>query len=78
MCCTDSCRRVLNFGVRRSEGVGGDFVKDVSLTRVNKDTIQLRDRIQMELRMDLSLYEGSREISQDSNYRNNTGVVLLL
>ena len=78
MCCADSCRHVLNFRVRRSEGVGDDFVKDVSLTRVNKDTIQVRDRIQMELRMDFSLYEGSREISRDSNYRNNTGVVLLL
>ena len=63
MCCADSRRCVLNFGVRRSEGVRGDFVKDVSLTRVNKDTIQVRDRIQMELRMDFSLYEGSREIS---------------
>ena len=63
MCCADSRRHVLNFGVRRLEGVGDDFVKDVSLTRVNKDTIQVRDRIQMELRMDFSLYEGSREIS---------------
>ena len=40
MCCADSRRRVLNFGVRRSEGVGGDFIKDISLTRVNKDTVE--------------------------------------
>ena len=61
-----------------AEGVGVDFVKDVSLARVNKDMIQVRDRIQMELRMDFRLYESIREISRDSNYRNNTGVVLLL
>ena len=40
MCCADSRRCVLNFGVRRSEGVGGDFIKDISLTRVNKDTVE--------------------------------------
>ena len=48
MCCANSRHCVLNFGVWRLEGVGDDFVKDISLTRVNKDTIQVRDRIQME------------------------------